>query len=686
MAASIAATLYAEPPIKVACVGNSVTYGACLPERETQCYPARLQELLGNDYEVRNFGHSGATLLTKGHRPYVKQQVYSDALAYDADVVVIHLGLNDTDPRNWPDYRDYFVQDYVNLIGEFRRVNPDVEIYVCRMTPIFDSHPRFKSGTRDWFWLEQDAISVVAEAAGAKLIDLHTPLSSRSDLFPDALHPDPKGAMILAETVYAGITGDYGGLSVSPVYGAGMVLQRDQPVVIKGKADAGEIVTVKFKKAKAETVAGTDGKWCVELPAMQASAKGASMEISTKKRRIRFDDILVGDVWLCSGQSNMAFRVDESVPDERASHRDYADKAPAIRLYDMKPRYMTYNESWDSVALAEINDLKYYKPARWIQATAESVDSFSAVGFSFGRSIADSIGVPVGLICNAVGGSPVEAWIDRRTLETELPDILADPAKNDMLQPWVRERAAKNIEESRNRFQRHPYHPAYLYETGMAPLADFPMHGMIWYQGESNAHNAELFSRLFPMLVDCVRRNMMIDGGVYFAQLTSIGRPSWPVFRDTQRRLADELPNVDMAVIHDLGDSLDVHPRRKHEVGRRLALLALRDYGMQVEASGPKPSKAYVNDDGAVIVEFTHADGLTTSDGSLPATFELARYDGLYVPATATIDRENGYVILNADGIEKPRFVRYAWQPFTRANLVNGAGLPASTFMMPVER
>lgn len=130
----------------MACVGNSVTYGACLPERETQCYPARLQELLGNDYEVRNFGHSGATLLTKGHRPYVKQQVYSDALAYDADVVVIHLGLNDTDPRNWPDYRDYFVQDYVNLIGEFRRVNPDVEIYVCRMTPIFDSHPRFKSG------------------------------------------------------------------------------------------------------------------------------------------------------------------------------------------------------------------------------------------------------------------------------------------------------------------------------------------------------------------------------------------------------------------------------------------------------------------------------------------------------------------------------------------------------------
>lgn len=683
VAVTITATLCAKP-VKIACVGNSVTYGACLPDRETQCYPVRLQELLGKEYEVRNFGHSGATLLTRGHRPYVEQQAYSDALAYDADVVVIHLGLNDTDPRNWPDYRDDFVRDYVNLIGEFRKVNPDVNIYICRMTPIFDSHPRFKSGTRDWFNLEQEAIAVVAEATGAGLIDLHTPLSFRSDLFPDALHPDPVGALILAQTVYSGITGDYGGLSVAPVYSSGMVVQRDRPIVIKGKANAGEIVTVKFRGAKAEVVAGADGRWCAELPAMSASSKGASMEISAKSRRLRFDDVLVGDVWLCSGQSNMAFRVDESVPEERECHRSYARQSPQIRLYNMKPRYMTYNEEWDSTALAETNDLKYYHTAEWTYATPDAVDEFSAVGFSFGRSIADSIGVPVGLICNAVGGSPVEAWIDRRTLETEIPDILADPAHNDMLQPWVRERAAKNIALSNNRFQRHPYYPAYLYEAGMAPLADFPMRGLIWYQGESNAHNAELFSSLFPMLVGCMKQNMTIDGGFHFVQLTSMGRPSWPVFRDTQRQLADELSGVDMAVIHDLGDSLDVHPRRKHEVGRRLALSALKDYGLKVEASGPKPVNAYANGDGSVVVEFSHAAGLSTSDGAEPVTFELARYDGLYYPAKATVDKENGCVILVADGVEKPRFVRYAWQPFTHANLVNGAGLPASTFRLPV--
>nr|MDE6490083.1 sialate O-acetylesterase [Muribaculaceae bacterium] len=279
VAVMIAATLCAAP-VKVACVGNSVTYGACLPDRDTQCYPARLQRLLGDGYEVRNFGHSGATLLTKGHRPYVKQQAYRDALAYAADVVVIHLGLNDTDPRNWPDFRDDFVRDYVNLIDDFRKANPQAKIYVCRMTPIFHSHPRFKSGTRDWFRLEQNAIDVVAEATGAVLIDLHKPLGLRPDLFPDALHPDPEGASIIANTVYSGLTGDHGGLSVDPVYGSGMVLQRGRPIVVSGSANAGETVTVKFNGEKAETISGPDCRWSVELPAMSASDKGTYMEIS----------------------------------------------------------------------------------------------------------------------------------------------------------------------------------------------------------------------------------------------------------------------------------------------------------------------------------------------------------------------------------------------------------------------
>ena len=148
----------AKAPVKIACVGNSITYGYTIENRERDSYPAQLQRMLGEGYTVGNFGKSGATLLNKGHRPYMKQEEFQKALAFAGDIVVIHLGINDTDPRNWPDYRDFFVRDYLALIDSFRVVNPDVRILVARMTPIADRHPRFESGTRDWHGEIQQAI------------------------------------------------------------------------------------------------------------------------------------------------------------------------------------------------------------------------------------------------------------------------------------------------------------------------------------------------------------------------------------------------------------------------------------------------------------------------------------------------------------------------------------------------
>lgn len=208
--------LLALPPlavgerIKVACVGNSVTFGYGLRNPEEESYPSRLQALLGEGYDVRNFGHSGATLMRNAYRPYTEQQAYRDALDFAADLVVIHLGLNDTDPRAWPNYRDDFVADYIALIEDFRRVNPECRIWVCRMTPISHRHPRFKSGTRDWYWMEQERIGIVAKVAETGLIDLHKPLYSRPDLLPDALHPNAEGAGVIARAVFSALTGDYG--------------------------------------------------------------------------------------------------------------------------------------------------------------------------------------------------------------------------------------------------------------------------------------------------------------------------------------------------------------------------------------------------------------------------------------------------------------------------------------------
>ena len=205
---------WAQNKIKVACIGNSVTYGMTHKNPAETSYPTQLQQMLGDGYEVRNFGHSGATLLSKGHRPYINLPEYKAALEFAPDIAVIHLGLNDTDPRNWPNYRDEFYSDYINIIEAVRETNPDVKVYVCQMTPIFHWHRRFKSGTREWYWQIQELIPSIAEYDAFELINLSRYLYHRPDLMPDALHPDEHGASFIAKRVYSAITGDFGSLSL----------------------------------------------------------------------------------------------------------------------------------------------------------------------------------------------------------------------------------------------------------------------------------------------------------------------------------------------------------------------------------------------------------------------------------------------------------------------------------------
>lgn len=665
--------------VKVACVGNSVTYGMKIENRETNCYPAQLQRMLGDAYEVENFGRSGATLLSRGHRPYINEPEYAAALAFKADLVVIHLGLNDTDPRDWPDYGDEFVRDYLALIESFRKANPSCRVWICRMTPIFHDHRRFKSGTRDWFWQEQDAIETVAAIAGVPVIDLHEGLHCRPDLLPDSLHPDAEGAGIIAGTVYSALTGDYGGLSLPEIYGDGMVLQRDMPLTIAGRADAGKTVKVSIQGQSRSAVTGGNGRWAVTLEPLSLSGKPLTMKVEAEGEKIVIRDILVGDVWLCSGQSNMAFRLEEGDRAEFEEGKKYAAGKPAIRFFDMKARWDTYPVRWAADVLDSVNRLQYYKETAWTECSPETAAKFSAVGMAFGRTLADSLGVPVGLVCNAVGGSPAEAWIDRKTLEFGMPDILHDWMHNDFVQEWVRGRALLNVENSVKPIRRHPYEPAYLFESGIVPLKDFAFKGAIWYQGESNAHNVEAHERLFSLLVQSWRDVWGQDFPLYYVQLSGIDRPSWPRFRDSQRRLMSRLPGTGMAVCSDLGDSLNVHPAHKAAVGERLGRWALnRTYGHDVVPSGPLFAKAE-SFGSSVYVSFDFGTGLHSADGGPIITFEVAEHEGLYFPATAEV-MADGRLRVWSEDVKEPRYVRYGWQPFTRANLVNGYGLPASTF------
>ena len=635
---TLSVVLYAQQHrIKVACIGNSITYGYGLPDRATQSYPVQLQKMLGESYQVENFGKSGATLLNKGHRPYMQQDEYHRAIDFAGDIVVIHLGINDTDPRDWPDYRDFFVKDYIALIDSFRVANPEARIMIARLTPIADRHPRFLSGTRDWHGEIQLAIENVARYAGVQLIDFHKPLYPYPFMLTDAVHPDPEGAFVLAQTVYSAITGDYGGLKMPLLYTDNMVLHREVPLTIQGTANAGDQVTVSIADRQMKTKVGPNGKWSVTLPPLKAG-EPYTLKISTNQKVLQYHNVLAGEVWLCSGQSNMEFMLKQAstarldIP--RAAEQE-------LRLYDMKARWRTNAVEWETTVLDSLNHLQYYKDTEWKECAPETVSDFSAIAYYFGKMLRDSLKVPVGLICNAVGGSPTEAWIDRTSLEYHFPAILKDWTLNDFIQEWVRGRAALNIKKSVNNRQRHPYEPCYLYESGIRPLEQYPIRGIIWYQGESNAHNWEAHEALFILLVNAWRKNWNDDClPFYYVQLSSLDRPSWPWFRDSQRRMLNEISDNGMAVSSDHGDSLDVHPTCKQPVGERLARWALnKTYLKDIVPSGPLFRSADVRGE-KVYLSFDYGQGMRSSDGKSLRCFEVAEFEGIYYPAKAEVVEE----------------------------------------------
>ena len=711
-----------SPVLRVACVGNSVTYGYGLSDREHTAYPVVLQQLLGKGFDVRNFGHSGATLLRHGHRPYTQLPEFRQAMDFKADLVVIHLGLNDTDPRNWPNYGDEFIGDYRALIDSFRVANPQARIWICLMTPIFHRHPRFQSGTRDWHEAIQKTIRQIAATADVGLIDLHTPLYNHPELFPDALHPNAEGAAILARTVCSAITGNYGGLQPSPMYGNGMVLQRGDSIVLHGMANANDQIRVVFKGLERTVSAAANGEWHVVFPCIEAGGpyrltfeslpqplrregsrerkRAKSQKHPSSTNTISFDSVYVGEVWLCSGQSNMEFPLSATIDSTPLPAGE--GRGGALHLCDMSTLYPTDNVEWPLEVCDSVNHLRLLKKPRWQPATAENVKRFSAIAYHMGRVLADSLQVPIGIICNAVGGTTTESWIDRNTLEQKLPNILTDWYFGDYGQPWARGRALKNIAQAvniekdgqsqpdlnRTRRQRHPYEPCYMFEAGILPLDHYHIKGVAWYQGESNAHNIELHERLFRLLRDSWRqyfRNRYLS--FHYVQLSGLNRPSWPAFRDSQRRLANSNLSQ-MVVSHDCGDSLDVHYRLKQPVGERLARTALLNtYGHKQAGESPRVLGADLYEGGVRVAFHGIHDGnkgLHAATGNRIIGFEVAGPDGIFHKAEARV--EGISVLLTCPEVTEPAEVRYAWQPFTRANLVNGFGMPASTFKIKVSK
>lgn len=667
---------YGANPIKVACVGNSITYGAGVENREVNSYPAVLQVKLGDGYVVGNFGLSGATLLNKGHNPYTKTKQYADALAMNPDIVVIHLGINDTDPRNYPHFQEEFQSDYISLIESFRKVNPNVRVIIARMTPISSSHKRFKAGTRDWHSDIQREIERIAEVAKVELIDFHELLYTKQHLIPDGVHPNVEGAKLLADRVFKAIVNDLGGLQMGPLYGDNMVLQRSNATLISGNANKGELVTVIIKNGKesiqAIAMADNNGHWNTPLP-LENYGTDFTLSINAKSGSKEYKNVAVGEVWMASGQSNMSFAVAGSSTPKDAKPSDM------IRLFKVTPTF-PIQDSLSIEELEKLNNLDYLITNGWQNATQKEVDQFSAVAYFFAQKLSRSMpGVPIGIIQTSLGGATAEGFVSRKLMENDnwMVDMISGWRSSPMIMQWCRDVANRSLKGTKNPLQRHYFQPSYLYESRILPMKNYSLAGVLWYQGESNAENIEIHEHLFPMVVETFRdtfRNPNLP--FYFVQLSSMERPSWARMRESQRKLAKQIENCEMVVSSDLGDPKDVHPTNKKPIGERLAGIALAKNYNHKKVVYNSPEAVSLN--GNTITFADVAGALKSSDRKEIRGFEVAGKDMIFHPVKVNV--KGDMVTLSVE--EAPLYVRYAWKPYTDANLVGGTGLPVSTFII----
>ena len=477
------------------------------------------------------------------------------------------------------------------------------------------------------------------------------------------------------------------------VFSDHMVLEQNIKVPVWGWADAGEKVTVALGDEKQTATADSGGRWQVALKPLKAG--GPHTMTVAGKNTITVSDILVGEVWVCSGQSNMQMSVRSSAD---ADAEIAAAKYPKIRLL--------------TVARLTADEPQTDCKASWVACSPETVPNFSAAGYFFGRHLHKELGVPIGLINASWGGTRAEAWTSGDTLK-------ADPAykvfterdaqaiggytkakedwektKDEKLAKW--QEAAKKAKDAGKRPPRRPgppgdptaspHRPSVLYNGMIAPIVPYPIAGAIWYQGESNAGRAYQYRKLFPdMITDWRKHWGQGDFTFLFVQLANFmarkdqpAESAWAELREAQT-MTLAFPKTGQAVIIDIGDARNIHPKNKQDVGKRLALAARAiAYGEGIVYSGPIYDSMKVEGD-KIRLSFKHVGGGLVAEGGGKLTgFAIAGADKKFVWADAQID--GGSVVVAGNDVAKPVAVRYAWADNPQCNLYNKEGLPASPF------
>lgn len=476
-------------------------------------------------------------------------------------------------------------------------------------------------------------------------------------------------------------------LSIARAFGNHMVLQRDKPVPLWGRAKPASRVVVEFAGQTKAVDADAGGAWRVELDAMPVSAVGRALVVrqADAGAEVRLDDVLVGDVWLCSGQSNMAFRMKRVADAEREVA---VANEPQIRFLMVKPQF----------AQSPASDIA----GEWKPVTPANAEECSAVAYYFAKALREKHDVPVGLLISSVGGTRIETWLATDTLKSlgsaaglmekwskVTPDEFAQieaayrafQQDRDVLY-WQRVKAAKAAgqpvpPEPKPPTMRPHDCPAALHNGMIVPLQPFAIRGILWYQGESNIGQHGGYDRLQSALIADWRKTWGAEIPFLFVQLPPF-QGTTPQFREAQHRVWRGVPHTAMVVTLDVGDAKDVHPTRKQPVGERLALAARAiSYGEPIEYSGPI-FKSVTFDAGRAVVAFAHVGAGLVAKGDTLNGFTIAGADGTFVPATAKIVGDT--VVVSSPEVKEPVAVRYAWANVPECNLFNKDGLPAAPF------